>query len=97
MKQPDTFTSPVGPLLARYLTLKRALGRRAVAMAYILRYLDRFLVSCHATDLTRETFGDCEKSNSSSVFIRGRWASRSRRSTVFRSRSSSSVASNTSR
>ena len=56
MKQPDTFTSPVGPLMARYLALKRALGRRAVAMAYILRYLDRFLVSCHAADLTCETF-----------------------------------------
>jgi integrase/recombinase XerD len=56
MKQPGTFTSPVGPLMGRYVALKQALGRRAVSMAYILRYLDRFLVACHATDLTRETF-----------------------------------------
>ncbi len=56
MKQPETFTSPIGPLMTRYLALKRALGRRAVSTAYILRYLDRFLVLCHAADLTRETF-----------------------------------------
>jgi integrase/recombinase XerD len=56
MKQPETFTSPVGSLIARYLALKRALGRRAVAMADVLNYLDRFLVSCHAANLTRETF-----------------------------------------
>jgi integrase/recombinase XerD len=56
MKQPETFTSPIGPLMTRYLALKRALGRRAVSTAYILHYLDRFLVLCHAADLTRETF-----------------------------------------
>jgi integrase/recombinase XerD len=56
MKQPETFLSPIGPLLARYLARKRALGRRAVAMAYLLRYLDRFLASRQAADLTRETF-----------------------------------------
>ena len=56
MKQPGTFLSPLGPLLTRYLARKQALGRRAVTMAYYLRYLDRFLVSCHAADLTRETF-----------------------------------------
>jgi integrase/recombinase XerD len=56
MKQPETFLSPIGPLLIRYLARQRALGRRAVTMAYYLRYLDRFLVSCHAADLTRETF-----------------------------------------
>lgn len=56
MKQPDAFTSPIGPWLTRYLTVKRALGRRAVTTAYILRRLDRFLVSCHADELTRETF-----------------------------------------
>jgi site-specific recombinase XerD len=56
MKQPETFTSPIGPLITRYLALKRALGRRAVSMAYILRHLDRFLVSCQAADLTRESF-----------------------------------------
>ena len=56
MKQPETFTSPIGPLITRYLAVKRALGRHAVSMAYILGYLDRFLVSCHGADLTRETF-----------------------------------------
>jgi integrase/recombinase XerD len=56
VKEPATFTSPIGPLITRYLAMKRASGRRAVAMAYIFRYLDHFLVSCHASDLTRETF-----------------------------------------
>jgi integrase len=36
--------------------MKRALGRNAVQMAYTFRYLDRFLVSCRATDLTPEVF-----------------------------------------
>jgi integrase len=56
MKQLETFTSPLGPLITRYLALKRALGRRAVTTTYIFRYLDHFLTSCHAPDLTRETF-----------------------------------------
>jgi integrase len=56
MKQPETFTSPIGSWMTRYLAVKRALGRRAVSMAYILSYLDRFLVSHHAADLTRELF-----------------------------------------
>jgi integrase/recombinase XerD len=56
MKQPDTFTSPIAPLITRYLAVKRALGRRAVSLAYILRYLDRFLISYGAADLTRESF-----------------------------------------
>ena len=56
MKQPDAFTSPIAPLITRYLAIKRALGRRAVSLAYILRYLDRFLSSCGAADLTRESF-----------------------------------------
>jgi len=54
MKEP-AFTSPIGPLITRYLAMKRALGRSAVTMAYNLRYIDRFLASRHA-DLTRETF-----------------------------------------
>jgi integrase/recombinase XerD len=56
VKESAKFTSPIGPLITRYLAMKRALGRRAVQMAYIFQYLDRFLVSCHASDLTRETF-----------------------------------------
>jgi integrase/recombinase XerD len=56
MKEPVAFTSPIGPLITRYLAMKRALGRSAVTMAYTLRYIDRFLASRHAADLTRETF-----------------------------------------
>jgi integrase len=36
--------------------MKQASGRRAVCLAYIFRYLDRFLVSSDASDLTRELF-----------------------------------------
>jgi len=56
MKQPHAFTSPIGPLMARYIAVKRTLGRRADQAEYILQRLDRFLISCHADDLTRETF-----------------------------------------
>jgi integrase/recombinase XerD len=56
VKQADTFTSPIAPLITRYLAVKRALGRRAVSLAYTLRYVDRFLVSSGAADLTRESF-----------------------------------------
>jgi integrase/recombinase XerD len=56
VKELEIFTSPIGPLITRYLAMKRASGRRAVGLAYIFRYLDRFLVSSHAADLTRETF-----------------------------------------
>src|SRR4051812_9445492 len=56
VKEPATFTSSIGPLITRYLAMKRALGRRSVQTAYVFQYLDRFLVSCHASDLTRETF-----------------------------------------
>jgi integrase/recombinase XerD len=56
MNADETFHSAIGPLITRYLTIKRALGRRAVSIAYILRRLDRFLVSNGATDLTREIF-----------------------------------------
>ena len=56
MKRLDTFTSPIGPSITRYLAMKRALGRSAVQMAYIFRYLDRFLVSYRAADLNCEAF-----------------------------------------
>ena len=48
MKESEVFTSSIGPLIIRYLAVKRALGRRAVTMAYTLRYIDRFLASRHA-------------------------------------------------
>jgi site-specific recombinase XerD len=56
VKQPDAFASPIAPLIVRYLAVKRALGRRATSLTYTLRYLDRFLVSSGAADLTRESF-----------------------------------------
>jgi hypothetical protein len=56
MKPLETFLSPIGPLITRYLATKRALGRRAITMAYTFRGLDRFLISCRTADLTRETF-----------------------------------------
>ena len=52
----ESFASAIGPLVTRYLAMKRASGRRAVHMAYTFRYLDRFLLSCNPSDLTRETF-----------------------------------------
>lgn len=56
MNESRTFSSAIGPFITRYLTMKQASGRRAVDLAYIFQYLDRFLVSCQALDLTRETF-----------------------------------------
>jgi integrase/recombinase XerD len=56
VKGPATFMSSIGPLIKRYLAMKRASGRRAVSMAYTFRYLDRFLVSSQAADLTQDAF-----------------------------------------
>lgn len=65
MKEPKVFTSSIGPLITRYLAVKRALGRRAVTMAYTLRYIDRFLAARQAADLTRETFAAWSESMAS--------------------------------
>ena len=56
MNQLGTLTSSIGPQIARYIAFKRALGGKAVATAYILRRLDRFLTSTNGGDLTREAF-----------------------------------------
>ena len=40
-----TFTSPIEPLITRYLAVKRASGRRAVQMAY--RWTSRV---CHCSE-----------------------------------------------
>jgi integrase len=50
------FASALGLLITRYLGLKRALGRRADSLQYILARLDRFLASRNANDLNQETF-----------------------------------------
>jgi len=62
MTEPNTFLSPIAPLLTRYLALKRALGRQALDTSHIQGYLDHFLVSCRAADLTRETFAAWKES-----------------------------------
>lgn len=56
MTRPLLFQSHLGSTMARYVALKRALGRRGDGVEHMLRYLDRFLVSCQAADLTREVF-----------------------------------------
>jgi hypothetical protein len=43
MTAPVVFASVLGPLIRRYLDLKRALGRRADSLQYVLAQLDRFL------------------------------------------------------
>jgi hypothetical protein len=62
MKQPGAFTSSIGPLITRCLVMKRALSRRAVTLAHTFRYINRFLASYRAADLTRETFVDWSES-----------------------------------
>ena len=54
MSRLDKLMSAIGPVIVRYVVLKRALGRRAETAEHILAQVDRFLG--HAVDLTRETF-----------------------------------------
>ncbi len=56
MTAPVEFASVLAPLITRYLDLKRALGRRANTLPYVLARLDRFLASRNAKDLNQETF-----------------------------------------
>jgi integrase len=56
MTAPVVFASVLGPIITRYLALKRALGQRADSPQYILSRLDRFLASHDAKDLDQETF-----------------------------------------
>src|SRR5207247_9048137 len=53
---PTPFTSTIGSVIARYVALKRALGRRFDTQRYLLARFDGFLAARHATDLTAETF-----------------------------------------
>lgn len=62
MKQLDKLTSAIGPQFVRYIAFKRALGRKAICIAYTLRGLDRFLTWCNGGDLTCETFAAWSKS-----------------------------------
>jgi len=58
MKEPHTFSSPVGPAISRYLALKKALGRKYINETNILRHLDQFLVrdKQHVSPLTAASF-----------------------------------------
>lgn len=56
MTAPLEFASVLGSLITRYLDLKRALGRRADSMQYVLAQFDRFLAFYNAKDLNQETF-----------------------------------------
>ncbi|MBI2837489.1 MAG: tyrosine-type recombinase/integrase [Acidobacteria bacterium] len=48
--------SPLAPTIARYVAVKRALGRSFDSHYYHLARLDRFLAPSHVSDLTPETF-----------------------------------------
>ena len=56
MSRPAPFTSVIGPVIARYVALKQALGRRFDTQRYLLTRFDGFLADRHATDLTAEIF-----------------------------------------
>ncbi|MBE3100583.1 MAG: tyrosine-type recombinase/integrase [Planctomycetes bacterium] len=74
MTRSDEFESSVGATIADYVAVKRALGRRWSSAEYILRRLDRFLVSRHAADLKRETFAAwCESIESLAAGSRRQW------------------------
>ena len=58
MSAHQPFTSHLGPVFARYLALKQALGRKYAVERNVLAHLDRFLATqppAHS-DLTAETF-----------------------------------------
>jgi integrase len=55
VKTTAAFVSRLGPFIARYLMLKRALGRRYANEGAALTHLDRFLAR-QTSDLTAETF-----------------------------------------
>jgi integrase len=56
MSEKRSFVSILGPILARYLALKEALGRRYGIERAVLKHLDTFLAQPHSTDLCAETF-----------------------------------------
>lgn len=54
------FQSAAGPVFARYLAVKRALGVQAATLEDLLAQLDRFLAATPVGDLTGETFARWE-------------------------------------
>lgn len=57
MKIPYSFSSSIGPIIIRYITLKQSLGRKYTAEYKILKDLDTFLGS-HQIDLTAKSFSE---------------------------------------
>lgn len=56
MSAPILFTSSIGPVIARYIVYKQALGRRYETQRERLVQLDRFLAKRADSDLTAESF-----------------------------------------
>ena len=56
MAGPPALTSPLAPVILRYLTLKTTLGRGYATERRFFQSLDAFLVADHAADLTSEGF-----------------------------------------
>lgn len=56
MSAPASFTSAIGPVIARFITLKQALGRSYDTQRYLLWRFDRFLADLSVSDLTAESF-----------------------------------------
>lgn len=56
MSPPVEFTCAIGPVIARYVALKQALGRRYATQRHVLAQFDRFLAALPAPDLTAATF-----------------------------------------
>lgn len=56
MIEPGQFVSKLAPVIERYVSLKRALGRGFDTPRYLLGQLDRFLFARGARDLTAATF-----------------------------------------
>ncbi|MGH7339765.1 MAG: tyrosine-type recombinase/integrase, partial [Candidatus Rokuibacteriota bacterium] len=56
MSPSTPFTSAIGPVIARYVAFKQALGQRFDNQRYLLARFDSFLATRYATDLTAEIF-----------------------------------------
>lgn len=62
MSTPLEFTSVIGPVIARYVALKQALGRRYTSQRHVFAQLDRFLAALPVSDLTAATFAEWRSS-----------------------------------
>jgi len=56
MSATHKFKSVIGPMIARYVAFKQALGLRYDSQRQVFEQLDRFLVRINAGDLTADTF-----------------------------------------